>query len=112
VLSRAEPDPSIDLARLSIPFEWFPPDSLVSEAFHMHPLVPLPLIPILFLEVHHNFSMPARRWDAPYSVITPREQPLSFAAGSQSLEFITIPSKRTAEIDGVAADFGSRESEW
>jgi hypothetical protein len=87
----------------------------------MRPLFSLPIVPLLFLEVHHNSSAPAHRWDAPYSLITPRNHPLSFAPGSRSPEFaslfafqnqvsdLTIPPKKKLEIEGAVADFSSRE---
>jgi hypothetical protein len=104
LLVRTDPRPIREIARLSIPLEWFPKDSLVVEAFHLEPLTEMPVIPVLFVEVHHNFSAPVRRWDAPYRVIAPREKFVRFTERSVSLEFGAATMDLESVSDGEAVD--------
>jgi hypothetical protein len=87
-LLRSAPQQSEDLALLKLPIEWFPADCKVRECFHMEPLVELDVLPMIFLEVHNNYSETVKMWEAPYGVISPREAPVRFAVKNRGLEFI------------------------
>jgi hypothetical protein len=88
----------LELAKLAVPLDWFPPNCVVRESFHMHPLNSSIEVAVLFLEVHRRENNDAKPWMAPYATIVPRSHiAASFTGDSETDEFesaIPIPPLR------------------
>jgi hypothetical protein len=90
-----------EIASVNILLDWFPPNTKTTQQFPMHSLSDLALRPILFLDVHHNFSETVNRWDAPYGVISVREK-----------EPLLQPVRRSSSSSGSLVNGRPREEEF
>jgi hypothetical protein len=87
-----------ELAKLAIPLDWFPPNYVVRESFHMYSLNSSIEVAVLFLEIHRRESADTMPWTAPYATIVPRSRiAASFTGDSETAEFespIAVPPIR------------------
>jgi hypothetical protein len=103
LLEESSAEPRTELARVDLPLDWFPPNSVVRESFRMRPLVDGLAAPVLFLEAH-RIEDGARPWSGPFAQIVPRALALEeFAGGFRSIAaaapLLVIESQRPFTVD-------------
>lgn len=97
-----------NIAKLILPFQWFPPNSVVHECFPMQPLVEMQHIPLVFMTIHRNDNN-SQEYKAPLSIIKPR---LDVIAKTEFQDFIPMNLYSTPIHVTNQSTYNSHKSEY